>query len=780
MKDPRAKDIFQLGQLLNNTYRVEAVLGRGGLSEVYLARSTISGRVVAIKALRAEFSDNDSYTSLITREEGVREIRHDAVVRYFDTQRTPDGIVYLVMDYIEGKALDIVLREGGMSMEDVLAVGERVLAGLADAHRNNIVHRDIAPDNIILRAGDPRQAVIIDFGIAKDTTPDAVTIVGEGFAGKLGYAAPEQFGGHTDPRSDIYALGAALLATYLGKKPNMGKQPMEVLPKKMQPLDTEGVPEPLRMLILRMTEPDAKKRFQTADEAVEAFKRAQNGTPLHYVLDGPPELTVTESPTVRAVPPQGNGHGTMAPGTVPPGTMPPGSFPPGTMPPGTFPPGTMPPGTFPPGTMPPGTMPPSGGTWTMAPDGTAHWQTAVPQPPKRGKGLWIGAGLLAVAAVAGGAWYVLNGSGGSRFPEQSPFELTVSRGADGAVTATGFVPSPAALAELTQRVEALGGTAELSLGSGALAETWPEDVISLLGAAATLEEFEVALSDNRAEVTGLAEDRAALDAATKGLDGTLYPGLDVQADLLLGPRVLTPGDLSDVIDFWADCGALTLQPPQGEAYALGDTLRITGTFAAEASRAELETSLTDRIGSRSLQIDADVLNDMHCRIDEALPPLPAEGMEIAFGSGDDGGARPDGIFRPGDNPTIDVGLPEGSEGYMHVILVDVQGVVYNLLPNRLAPEHSVAALRETAEDGRIRVAFSEAVARAETRVAFRVDDSVIGRSRVVAFHTREPLFEGNRKVTETLDIFLQDLVRRREAAPEIFLGVQSAILETRG
>ena len=273
MKDPRAKDIFQLGQLLNNTYRVEAVLGRGGLSEVYLARSTISGRVVAIKALRAVFADNESYTSLLTREEGVREIRHDAVVRYFDTQRTPDGIVYLVMDYIEGKALDIVLREGGMSMEDVLAVGERVLAGLADAHRNNIVHRDIAPDNIILRAGDPRQAVIIDFGIAKDTTPDAVTIVGEGFAGKLGYAAPEQFGGHTDPRSDIYALGAALLATYLGKKPNMGKQPMEVLPKKMQPLDTEGVPEPLRMLILRMTEPDAKKRFQTADEAVALFHR---------------------------------------------------------------------------------------------------------------------------------------------------------------------------------------------------------------------------------------------------------------------------------------------------------------------------------------------------------------------------------------------------------------------------------------------------------------------------------------------------------------------------
>lgn len=776
MKDPRAKDIFQLGQLLNNTYRVEAVLGRGGLSEVYLARSTISGRVVAIKALRAEFSDNDSYTSLITREEGVREIRHDAVVRYFDTQRTPEGIVYLVMDYIEGKALDMFLREGGMSVEDVLAVGERVLAGLADAHRNNIVHRDIAPDNIILRAGDPRQAVIIDFGIAKDTTPDAVTIVGEGFAGKLGYAAPEQFGGHTDPRSDIYALGAALLATYLGKKPNMGKQPMEVLPKKMQPLDTEGVPEPLCMLIQRMTEPDAKKRFQTADEAVEAFKRAQNGTPLHYILDGPPELTVTESPTVRAVPPLSNGWDTTTPGTVPPGTVPPG-----TMPPGTIPPGTVPPGTMPPGTMPPGTVPPSGGTWTVAPDGTAHGGTAVPETPaKRGKGALISAGLLVVAVVAGGAWYILQGPGGARFPEQSPFELTVSRGADGAVAATGFVPSPAALANLTQRVESLGGTAELSLGSGALAETWPEDVISLLGAAATLEEFEIALSDNRAEVTGLAEDRATLDAATKGLDGTLYPGLEVKADLLLGPRDLTPDDLADVIDFWADCGALTLQPPQGDSFALGDTLRISGTFAADASRAELEKSLTERIGSRSLQIDAGVLNDMHCRIDEALPALPAEGMEVVFGSGDDGASRPDGLFRPGDNPTIEVALPEGTEGYLHVILVDVQGVVYNLLPNRLAPEHAVAALRQTAEDGRVRVAFSEAVARAETRVAFRVDDSVIGRSRVVVFHTRAPLFEGVRKVTETLDVFLQDLVRRREAAPEIFLGLQSAVLETRG
>ena len=87
-------DIFKAGDLLNNTYRIESILGRGGTSEVYKARSEISGRVMAVKALRVEFASNDDFLSLMTREENIRDVRHDAIVRYFDTQRMANGVVY--------------------------------------------------------------------------------------------------------------------------------------------------------------------------------------------------------------------------------------------------------------------------------------------------------------------------------------------------------------------------------------------------------------------------------------------------------------------------------------------------------------------------------------------------------------------------------------------------------------------------------------------------------------------------------------------------------------
>ena len=265
--------IFKPGDLLNNTYRIEAALGRGGTSEVYRARSEISGRVVALKALRSEFSRNDDYLALMRREEDIREIRHDSIVRYYDNQRMDDGTVYLIMDYVEGPGLDKKLKAGGMSAEDLMIVAARVSEGLAAAHAKNIVHRDLSPDNIILRGGNPGEAVIIDFGIAKDTNPGAETIVGNEFAGKYAYAAPEQLAGNTDERADIYALGALLLATFRGKPPESGNNPMEVVTRKAQPLDTSGVPEPLKSLIDQMTVPDRTKRLPNAAAVLDAIRR---------------------------------------------------------------------------------------------------------------------------------------------------------------------------------------------------------------------------------------------------------------------------------------------------------------------------------------------------------------------------------------------------------------------------------------------------------------------------------------------------------------------------
>ncbi len=268
MTEPRPGDAFQPGDVLNNTYRIEALLGRGGTSDVYRARNEISGRLVAIKVLKSEFSGNDDYLVLMTREEEIREIRHDAIVRYSENHRTSEGLVYLVMDYIDGLGLDARLKEGPMSADDLITICKQVGDGLRVAHERSIVHRDLSPDNIILRDNDPAQAVVIDFGIAKDTNPGAETIVGNEFAGKYAYAAPEQLSGQTDARSDIYSLGALLLANFRGKSPDIGANPMEVVQKKSETLDTSGVPEPLKSLLDKMTAPDPQARFQSMEEVL--------------------------------------------------------------------------------------------------------------------------------------------------------------------------------------------------------------------------------------------------------------------------------------------------------------------------------------------------------------------------------------------------------------------------------------------------------------------------------------------------------------------------------
>ncbi|HVL21890.1 MAG TPA: serine/threonine-protein kinase, partial [Amaricoccus sp.] len=267
MIDPLPGDIFRKGQVLNNTYEIEGVLGRGGTGEVYRARNQITGRVVAVKALNREFSHNDAYLGLMKREEEMRSIHHDAVVRYTDCSRTAEGHVYLVMDYVDGTPLADWL-DRSVAPRDLLVIAHRVAEGLVATHARQIVHRDLSPDNIILRGDDPAEAVIIDFGIAKDASAGAHTIVGNDFAGKYEYAAPEQLDGRAEPRSDLYALGASLLAVFRGRVPDMGGSPGEVLRRKGQPLDTGGVPEPLKGLIDTLTQPDPARRPPSAAAAV--------------------------------------------------------------------------------------------------------------------------------------------------------------------------------------------------------------------------------------------------------------------------------------------------------------------------------------------------------------------------------------------------------------------------------------------------------------------------------------------------------------------------------
>ena len=232
MIDPLSSDIFHVGEVLNNTYEIQGVLGRGGTGEVYRVINKVTGRTFAVKALNAQFSGNDDYVELMKREEEMRNIIHDSVVRYNECSRTDDGHVILVMDYVAGPSLAEAMVARQVTERELLVVARRIAEGLAVAHAQGIVHRDLSPDNIILRDGSAERATLIDFGIAKDTTEGARTIVGNEFAGKYEYAAPEQVDGNAEPKSDLYALGATLLAAYRGETPYLGTTPGEIVRRK--------------------------------------------------------------------------------------------------------------------------------------------------------------------------------------------------------------------------------------------------------------------------------------------------------------------------------------------------------------------------------------------------------------------------------------------------------------------------------------------------------------------------------------------------------------------
>ncbi len=681
--------IFKPGDLLNNTYRIEAALGRGGTSEVYRARSEISGRVVALKALRSEFSRNEDYLALMRREEDIREIRHDSIVRYYDNQRTDDGTVYLIMDYVEGPGLDKKLKAGGMTATDLLIVAARVSEGLAAAHAKNIVHRDLSPDNIILRGGNPAEAVIIDFGIAKDTNPGAETIVGNEFAGKYAYAAPEQLAGNTDQRADIYALGALLLATFRGKPPESGNNPMEVVTRKAQPLDTSGVPEPLKSLIDQMTQPDRAKRLPNAAAVLDAIRRGpvvEEDTDRTVIV---PRKAAVVQPVLKPSPPK--------PAVV------------------------------------------------------------KPEPAKASGGR---GGLLAVLAVVlvavlGGGAYMA-GLFGPKFPVSDPFILVAERKADATAQAVGNVPSADVEQALSAKMASVGGGVQLTLASGAIAESWGPDVMSLIDAVASLPEWRVAASGNQVKVTGMTLDRAE---QTRLMALPIPAGLTGSVDIELGPRILTVDAVKQVLAAHADCGELSVANPLPTGFPADATVIIAGRVAEVASQVALNDALVAAVGPRKLRLEVEVLNPTLCTVDAALPNAPQGGFEMTFGFGDRPDANPTGRYFVGENPVIDVTIPaDVTDGYLYVSALDVSGNVFHLLPNLNREDNSIATLRAGRSGAAtVRVAYGIEEAKASGALAFTVDDTSLGKTKLLIIHSKTPIFDALRPTTESAEGFAQAL-----------------------
>ena len=732
MAESRAGDIFQPGHLLNNTYRIDMILGRGGTSEVYKAKNDISGRFVAVKVLKSEFAGDEAFLTLMRREEEIREIRHDAVVRYSENHRTPEGLIYLVMAYVDGPGLDALLKQGGLPAADLVRVCRRVADGLRMAHSRRIIHRDLSPDNIILKGGLPDQAVIIDFGIAKDANPGAQTIVGNEFAGKYAYAAPEQLAGHTDTRSDLYALGALLLATFRGKRPDPGANPMEVVKKKQERLDTSGVPEPLKSLIDKMADPDPAQRFQSADDLLHAI---DHGIPAAGMDD---RTVIAPRVTVAAA--------TTAPAN-------------------------------------PYTTPPKAAAKQTI--HVANPAVAAPPAKKSRSAIWFVLLLLLVIGGGAGAYFsgALSKLTAPTLPVAEPYALIIGKPAGAAPLAIGNVPSTEVATALTDLLTKIGGKADLTLASGAIGPTWGPDALTVVKALDKVDSWRVAITGNQVAVTGSTTD-ATVQSAVIAAIGTL-PGvlkgtvqIEVVAPMPVVPQFLTADALAPVLGGQADCGPLSLDAPPAVGYGKGDTITVSGRLGHPENQVQLFDAIIAVAPDRKVDLKIELLNPALCQIETSLPTAHQGNLTFAFGYGDSTDNNPSGRYFVGENPVIDLMIPaDVTDGFVSIAIIDVSGNVYHLLPNLNRKDNAVKDLRGgKAGDVNVRIAYPLSDNKDPSHVAFTVDATTLGKSKVVVILSEKPLFPELRPTTESVGGFAEALKKKVDDGSLQILSINSRIL----
>ena len=218
MSDRASTSSQMIGTVLSGRYRLQAKLGSGGMSTVYLARDQTLDRDVAIKVMHREMSEQADQLERFRQEaRAVAKVSHPNVVAVIDAGEDR-GHPYIVFEYVEGETLkQRINRVGALDPQEALAYAIEIARGLTIAHSRNMVHRDIKPQNVLIDAEG--RAKLTDFGISRQLEQDGMTATGR-VLGTTDYVAPEQAMGHgVDQRSDIYSLGVVLYEMLTGQVP---------------------------------------------------------------------------------------------------------------------------------------------------------------------------------------------------------------------------------------------------------------------------------------------------------------------------------------------------------------------------------------------------------------------------------------------------------------------------------------------------------------------------------------------------------------------------------
>ncbi|MFV0301254.1 MAG: serine/threonine-protein kinase, partial [Paracoccus sp. (in: a-proteobacteria)] len=274
------------GVLINNNYRIQRMLSAGGMGEVYKAENVFTGDPVAVKIVLPSLASDDGIIQLFKREARILgQLNDSAIVRYHNFVLDQGlGRYCLIMEYIDGNTLwDQVDSYGAIPGGAGLNLIRRLSHGLAKAHSRGVTHRDLSPDNVMLRGNRIEDAVLIDFGIARAVDFGEGTLAGR-FAGKFKYVSPEQlghFGGEIGPAADVYGMALMVAAVLRGKALDMGTSAVEAVEARRGIPDLSGLPHEIYPLLQYMLEPDPKARPASMQD-VALMAEDPTRIPLRY------------------------------------------------------------------------------------------------------------------------------------------------------------------------------------------------------------------------------------------------------------------------------------------------------------------------------------------------------------------------------------------------------------------------------------------------------------------------------------------------------------------
>lgn len=287
------------GKVLGNRYEILEKIGNGGMATVYKAQDQMLKRYVAVKVLREEFTTDEEFIRRFNTEaQSAASLAHPNIVSIYDVG-IEDNVYYIVMELIQGKTLKQIIDEDGvLPWKWSINIASQIASALEVAHKNNIVHRDIKPHNIIIT--EDGVAKVTDFGIAKAVSNSTITAFGTTI-GSVHYFSPEHArGGFTDAKSDLYSLGVVMYEMLTGRVPFDADTPVSIALKHMQEKPIEpiklnpAIPYSVNKIIMKAMEKDLNLRYQSATEMLKDLNMALKDPEGNFVKTSSNDMAYTQ------------------------------------------------------------------------------------------------------------------------------------------------------------------------------------------------------------------------------------------------------------------------------------------------------------------------------------------------------------------------------------------------------------------------------------------------------------------------------------------------------